>query len=64
MKSVKERIIYITGTGLGSGYAPVAPGTAGSLLGLLIYIVIPANQIIGDCNYYPITYRCSCILMD
>ena len=46
MKSVKERIIYITGTGLGSGYAPVAPGTAGSLLGLLIYIVIPANQII------------------
>jgi len=45
MQSFKKSIIYITGTGLGSGYAPFAPGTAGSLLGLFIYILFPADDI-------------------
>lgn len=36
------RIIhYIIGTALGSGFSPVAPGTAGSLLGILIFWFIP-----------------------
>lgn len=29
-------------TGLGAGYAPIAPGTAGSACGLLIWAVLPA----------------------
>jgi len=33
----------MTGTGLGSGYAPVAPGTAGSMVGLLLYYLLPAD---------------------
>jgi len=36
-----RRFIYITATGLYSGYSPWAPGTAGSLLGLLFFIIIP-----------------------
>ena len=31
----------IIGTGLFTGYSPIAPGTAGSLLALLIFIFIP-----------------------
>jgi len=36
-----KKVAYIFGTGLGSGYVPVAPGTAGSLAALLIYYMIP-----------------------
>ena len=28
----------LVATGLGSGYSPVAPGTAGSLVGLLLFL--------------------------
>lgn len=34
----------MTGTGLGSGYVPLAPGTAGSLVGLLIYFILPMEH--------------------
>jgi phosphatidylglycerophosphatase A len=37
----KHYLSYILATGFGSGYAPLAPGTAGSLLALLIYIYLP-----------------------
>lgn len=43
MKKLKNIIIYMTGTGLGSGYAPLAPGTAGSLVGVLIYYLLPLD---------------------
>ena len=39
-------------TGFGSGYAPVAPGTAGSAVGLLLFwplAVLPAPWQIGAC---------------
>ncbi|MBN2103983.1 phosphatidylglycerophosphatase A [bacterium] len=36
-----RRLIYIVATGLYSGYSPLAPGTAGSALGLLIFMLIP-----------------------
>jgi phosphatidylglycerophosphatase A len=31
------RLARVIATGLGSGYAPIAPGTAGSLVGLLLF---------------------------
>ncbi len=34
-------LAYTIGTALGSGYAPLAPGTAGSILALLLYYFIP-----------------------
>ena len=35
---------WLIGAGLGSGLAPVAPATAGSLLALLIYVALPISQ--------------------
>ncbi|MFC1569223.1 phosphatidylglycerophosphatase A [bacterium] len=36
-----RRIIYLFATGLYTGYSPIAPGTAGSALGLVFYFLIP-----------------------
>jgi phosphatidylglycerophosphatase A len=36
-----KKLAYIIGTGLGSGYVPWAPGTAGSFSALLIFYLIP-----------------------
>jgi len=35
---------WLIGTGLGSGLAPLAPGTAGSLLAILIYAFAPVDE--------------------
>ncbi len=35
-----ENIIKMTATGLGSGYAPAAPGTAGTLVGIPLYLAL------------------------
>ncbi len=37
MARLASRSALVVATGLGSGYSPVAPGTAGSLLGLLLF---------------------------
>lgn len=37
---VKEWPVVILATGLGSGFSPVAPGTAGSVVGVAIYCLI------------------------
>lgn len=38
----KVRLLYyILGSGFGSGYFPIAPGTAGSIVGLLIFFLMP-----------------------
>ena len=34
--TLSERLILLVATGLGSGYAPVAPGTFGSVVGVLL----------------------------
>ncbi len=34
-----ENIIKLTATGLGSGYSPVAPGTAGTLVGIPLFVL-------------------------
>jgi phosphatidylglycerophosphatase A len=39
---LNERFIKIVATGLGSGYAPLAPGTAGTLVGIPLYWVFSA----------------------
>ncbi len=44
---------YILGTALGSGYAPFAPGTAGSLLALMLFWFLPM----------PTAYRLACIAL-
>jgi phosphatidylglycerophosphatase A len=36
-----KNLAYVLGSGMGSGYAPLAPGTAGSLAALLLYILFP-----------------------
>jgi phosphatidylglycerophosphatase A len=38
---MKRFLIYALGTGLGSGFSPIAPGTAGSILALLIFYLLP-----------------------
>ena len=39
---LNERWIKIAATGFGSGYAPLAPGTAGTLVGIPLYLVFSA----------------------
>lgn len=41
---MQKFLIYGIGTGLGTGYAPIAPGTAGSLLGLVLIYLFPLNS--------------------
>ena len=41
-----NKIKHVIATGLGSGYSPFAPGTAGSLVALILYIVIPIDDYI------------------
>ena len=40
-QSVLSWVAWLTGTGLGSGFFPVAPATAGSLVALAIYYAAP-----------------------
>lgn len=35
-----DRLALCWGTGLGSGYSPIAPGTAGSVVGILLYLLL------------------------
>ena len=38
MRQALDAVALLVATGLGSGYSPVAPGTAGSLVGLLLFL--------------------------
>ena len=40
MSSFFERVILFVATGAYSGYSPIAPGTAGTLVGIGIYLII------------------------
>ena len=42
------KIHKIIATGLGTGYAPIAPGTAGSILGILLFWLL--NYLLGSLN--------------
>ena len=39
-----DRLAWVLGTGLGSGLAPLAPATAGSLVALIIYLLVPLSE--------------------
>ncbi len=38
------RLGWLIGTGLGSGLAPLAPGTVGSLVAILVYVFSPMDE--------------------
>jgi phosphatidylglycerophosphatase A len=42
---MKDRLIYLLGTGFGCGYSPIAPGTIGSLVAILLFVLIPLSHI-------------------
>jgi len=42
---IKKYIAYLFATGIGTGYTPIAPGTAGSVLAFLIFWFIPLNSL-------------------
>lgn len=42
------RIHKLISTGLGTGYAPIAPGTAGSILGIVVLFVINSGFVCFD----------------
>lgn len=37
LRAAVSRSAFVVATGLGSGYSPIAPGTAGSLVGLVLF---------------------------
>ena len=41
-----NKLKYIIATGFGVGYTPLFPGTAGSLVALLIFVFLPLDPII------------------
>jgi phosphatidylglycerophosphatase A len=45
-KMIPRKIAYVLGTGLGSGYVPYAPGTAGSAAAWLVFYLLPLNDYV------------------
>ena len=43
-RNALDRVGWLIGTGLGSGLAPLAPATVGSLLAILIYSFAPVDE--------------------
>jgi len=50
VKTTSDRIAVAIATAGGAGFAPVAPGTAGSIIGVLIYLLVERLQLGA---YYP-----------
>lgn len=49
-RTPRDRLLLVLATGFGSGYAPVAPGTAGSAVGLLLawpLLALPLGAYLG-----------------
>lgn len=44
---IKEKISLLISTCLGTGYFPKMPGTAGSVLSLMIYVILPESFFAG-----------------
>ena len=47
-KSLGDRLAEVIGTGFGSGYFPIFPGTAGSLPGLVIYVLLLRLGVVSE----------------
>lgn len=48
---MSNELIKFIATGFYSGYSPVAPGTAGSLVGILIYLLIIISLQLSSISY-------------
>ena len=46
--SLKQRVAFVFATGFGSGYSPIAPGTAGSAVGLLFVWAMSTFSLPGQ----------------
>ena len=46
--NVKQRLAFVFATGFGSGYSPLAPGTAGSAVGLLFVWAMSTLSLLGQ----------------
>ncbi len=44
---ISDRVALVIATGLGSGYSPVAPGTCGSFLGILLILFLSRLAVSG-----------------
>lgn len=44
---ISDKIALAIATGLGSGYSPVAPGTCGSFLGILLILLLSRLEVSG-----------------
>jgi phosphatidylglycerophosphatase A len=45
MPGMRQRLATLIATGLGSGYSPWAPGTAGSVVGLLLFVPLAQTPL-------------------
>ena len=50
VKTTSDRVAVAIATAGGAGFAPIAPGTAGSIIGVLIYVLVERLQLGA---YYP-----------
>ena len=49
-------LVRLIGSGLGSGYVPVAPGTVGSSIALLIWVILPEMKAAEQIALVAITF--------
>jgi len=55
--SVVDRLRWLLITSGGLGLAPVAPGTFGTLGGVLLAVVLQASVAPGNARFYQVQYR-------
>jgi phosphatidylglycerophosphatase A len=46
-RRLSDRLALVIATGLGTGYSPIAPGTVGSLLGILLILLFSRFNLLG-----------------
>lgn len=52
---MSDRIAYALATGLGAGFAPVAPGTAGAIEGVAIYLAVQGLNPFGASSLFALS---------
>ena len=58
---ISDRISLVIATGLGSGYSPIAPGTCGSFLGILLILLLSRLEVRGGPRLLLFLALVSCI---
>jgi phosphatidylglycerophosphatase A len=46
-QGISDKVALVIATGLGSGFSPVAPGTCGSFLGILLILLLSRLEVSG-----------------